>query len=135
MYFLSKLKSLKLKTILTQFYRAVVESVLPNSITVWYDRETVYYKCRLQAEVGNAEMIINTKLPSPETFYINRVKKTTQNILNDVHHLAHIYDNFLPSNRRLKSFFLRGVKDSPKPAVFSPQSVKCYNGTKAIGTS
>ena len=127
MYFLRKLKSLKInKTILTQFYRAVVESVLTNSIIVWYDRATVYYKCRLQSIVRNAERIIDTELPSLESIYVDRMTNKTNKILNDSHHPAHMYFNFLPSNRRLRAF--KGCKRFTKS--FFPQSVKCYNGTR-----
>ena len=79
MYFLRKLRYLNVnKTILIQFYRAVIESVLLNSIFVWYSRATVYYKCRLQSVVRTAESLIGTNLPSLESIYIKRMDKKTK---------------------------------------------------------
>ena len=114
------------KTILIQFYRAVIESVLSNSILVWYSRATVYYKCRLQSVVRNAESLIGINLPSLESIYIQRMEKKTKKILNDAYHPGHIYFNLLPSGRRLRAF--KGCKRFTNS--FFPECVKHYNGTR-----
>ena len=58
--------------------------------------------------VRNAEMIIDTKLASLETIYIDRMKKKT-NILNDDHHPVDIYCNFLLAIRKLSSSFFSSL--------------------------
>ena len=74
LYFLRKLKSFNVNnTILLSFYRAIVESILTSSITVWYDKATVYHKQRIDSVVRQAERIINISLPSIEFIYLNRM--------------------------------------------------------------
>ena len=127
MYFLRKLKSFNVSQyILIQFYRAVVESILTHSIIVWYDKSTVYYKRRMQSVVRCAEKIINTRLPSLESIYIDRMGKKINKILRDQYHPAHPYFHLLPSNRRLRNF--KGCKRLTNS--FFPQAVKLYNGTR-----
>ncbi|KAK9533171.1 hypothetical protein VZT92_008318 [Zoarces viviparus] len=49
MYFLRQLKKFNLsKTMLVHFYRAIIESILCSSITVWYAASTAKDKGRLQ---------------------------------------------------------------------------------------
>ena len=126
---LRQLKSFHVnKNILIQFYRALVESILTQSIIVWYDRATVYYKHKMQSVIRNAEKIINTKLPSLELLYIERMEKKTYKILKDQHHPAHNYFNLLPSNRRLRSY--KGCKRFTNS--FFPAAVNFFNGTRGL---
>ena len=81
------------------FYRAIVESVLTTSITVWFDRSTSQIKSKLQSIVRNAEKIIDTPLPSVEFIYLSRLEATSKKIIKDQFHPAHIYFEPLPSGR------------------------------------
>ena len=90
MYFLRRLRSFRLSTaVLLKFYRAVIESVLTLSITVWYGSTTVADRRRLQRVVKTAETIIGTSLPSVETIYYHRLKKGAAAIIKDSSHPAH----------------------------------------------
>ena len=91
-----KLKSFNVNnTILLSFYRSIVESILTSSITVWYDKASVYHKDRIDSVVRQAERIINISLPSIESIYLNRMTNKTTKILKDKHHPAHDYFQLL----------------------------------------
>jgi len=67
-YFLLQLRKFNLlQELLTQFYSAIIESVLCTSITVWFSSATKFDLKRLQRVVRTAERIIGTTLPSPPT--------------------------------------------------------------------
>ena len=81
LYFLRKLKSFNVnKTILINFYRAIVESVLTTSITVWFDRTTCQIKSKLQSIVRISEKIIGAPLPSLEFIYLSRLEATSRKL-------------------------------------------------------
>ena len=104
MYFLRKLKKFRLnQDILTQFYRAVVESVLTFSIIVWYGSASKSDKEKLQRVVSTAEKIIGCSLPSLETIYKDRVKKRAAKIVKDQSHPANYLFEELPSGRRYRT--------------------------------
>ena len=127
LYFLRKLKSFNVNnTILLSFYRAIVESILTSSITVWYDKATVYHKQRIDSVVRQAERIINTNLPSIESIYLNRMKNKTSKILKEKYHPAYKYFVLLPSNKRMRTFM--GNKRFLNS--FFPQAVKYFNNTR-----
>ena len=55
------------RDILTQFYRAVIESVLTVSITVWYGSTTQAEKNSLDIIVRTASQIVGRQLPCLES--------------------------------------------------------------------
>ena len=129
LYFLRKLKSYNVnKTILINFYRAIVESVLTTSITVWYDNATYKIKYKLQSIVRNAEKIIDAPLPSIEQIYLSRLEATSKKVMKDRFHPAYRYFEQLPSGRRLRAF--KGNKRFINS--FYPQAVKLLNGTRNL---
>ena len=67
MFFLRQLKRFRVsKTILTQFYRTVIESVLTFSITVWFGCASIHNKNMLEGIVKTASKFTGSKLPSAE---------------------------------------------------------------------
>ncbi len=75
MYFLRQLKKFNLpQAHMTQFYSAVIESVLCSSITVWFGSASKSDIRRLQRTVRTAERIIGVHLPSLQDLYYSRVK-------------------------------------------------------------
>ena len=67
MFFLRQLKKFRVsKTILTQFYRTVIESVLTFSITVWFGCASIHNKNMLEGIVKTASKFTGSKLPSAE---------------------------------------------------------------------
>ncbi len=84
MYFLRQLKKFNLpQAHMTQFYSAVIESVLCSSITVWFGSASKSDIRRLQRTVRIAERIIGVHLPSLQDLYYSRVKKRAGNIITD----------------------------------------------------
>ncbi|KAI2647318.1 putative RNA-directed DNA polymerase from transposon BS [Labeo rohita] len=65
LYFLRQLKKFNLpQALMTQFYSAVIESVLCSSITVWFGAASKSDIRRLQRTVRTAERIIGVHLPN-----------------------------------------------------------------------
>ncbi len=82
---------------MTQFYSAVIESVLCSSITVWFESASKPDIRRLQRTVRTAERIIGVHLPSLQDLYYSRVKKWAGNIITDPSHPGHDLFALLPS--------------------------------------
>ncbi len=84
LFFLRQLKKFNLpQAHMTQFYSAVIESVLCSSITVWFGSASKSDIRRLQRTVRTAERIIGVHLASLQDLYYSRVKKRAGNIITD----------------------------------------------------
>ncbi len=121
MYFLRQLKKFNLpQAHMTQFYSAVIESVLCSSITVWFGSASKSDIRRLQRTVRTAERIIGVHLPSLPDLYYSRVKKRAGNIITDPSHPGHDLFALLPSGRRYRSLCTRTSRHknsfSPMPS-------------------
>ncbi|KAI2647223.1 putative RNA-directed DNA polymerase from transposon BS [Labeo rohita] len=100
LYFLRQLKKFNLpQALMTQFYSAVIESVLCSSITVWVGAASKSDIRRLQRTVRTAERITGVHLPNLQDLYISRVKKQAGNIIQDPSHPGHNLFALLPSGR------------------------------------
>ncbi|KAI5102149.1 gastrula zinc finger protein XlCGF28.1-like [Silurus meridionalis] len=107
LYFLrSPKKSYLSPGILTSFYRCIIESILTNSITVWYGGSTV---CELKAlqRVKPAQRITGTQLPATEHLHHGRRLCRAHNIIKDSSHPSHKLFNLLPSRRRYRNLRTR----------------------------
>ena len=71
------------------FYRAVIESVLTFSITVWFGSITQKETLRLNRVVKTASRIIGRDLPSLEILYQQRLLGRATLISQDTSHPAH----------------------------------------------
>ncbi|KAK9513181.1 hypothetical protein VZT92_026739 [Zoarces viviparus] len=81
MYFLRQLNKFNLpKTMLVHFYRAIIESILCTSITVWYAAATAKDKGRLQRIIRSAERVIECNLPSLQDLFTLRSLKRLRSI-------------------------------------------------------
>ncbi|KAK3513377.1 hypothetical protein QTP70_014205 [Hemibagrus guttatus] len=119
LYFLRQLRKFNLpQELLTQFYSAVIESVLCMSITVWFGSATKSDMRRLQRTVRTAERIIGAPLPTLQELYTSRMRKRAQKTTLDPSHL--LFD-LLPSGRRYRAATTRtGTRtvSSPKQSTF-----------------
>ncbi len=103
LFFLRQLKKFNLPPAhMTQFYSAVIESVLCFTITVWFGSASKSDIRRLQRTVRTAERIIGVHLPSLQDLYNSRVKKRAGNIITDHSHPGHNLFALLPSGRRYR---------------------------------
>ena len=108
MFFLRQLKKFRVnKTILTQFYQAVTESVLTFSITVWFGSASIHNKNMLEGIVKTASKITGSKLPSIESIYTTRTLRKATTIISDSTHPAnHLFES-LPSGKQFRSIKTR----------------------------
>ena len=108
MFFLCQLKKFRVnKTILTQFYQAVIESVLTFSITVSFGSARIHSKNMLERIVKTASKITGSKLPSIESIYTTRTLRKATTIISDSTHPAnHLFESF-PSGKRFRSINTR----------------------------
>ncbi|KAL0199214.1 hypothetical protein M9458_007754, partial [Cirrhinus mrigala] len=121
LYFLRQLKKFNLpQALMTQFYSAVIESVLCSSITVWFGAASKSDIRRLQRTVRTAERIIGVHLPNLQDLYISRVKKRAGNIIQDPSHPGHNLFALLPSGRRYRSL---STKTSRHKNSFFPNAI------------
>ena len=124
LFFLRSLSSFKVhKTVLINFYRATIESILTRSILVWFGAVSQKDLAKLNAIIRAAEGIIGTGLPSLHSIFTERARNRTELIMNDTTHPAHLYFQYLRSGRRLRHFtgnkrFLRS---------FFPTAVRNFN--------
>ena len=108
MFFLSQLKKFRVnKTILTQFYWAVTESVLTFSITVWFGSASIHNKIMLEGIFKTASKITGSKLPSIESIYTTRTLRKATTIISDCTHPANHLFKSLPSEKRFRSIKTR----------------------------
>ncbi len=125
MYFLRQLKKFNLpQAHMTQFYSAVIESVLCSSITVWFGSASKSDIRRLQRTVRTAERIIGVHLPSLQDLYYSRVKKRGGNIITDPSHPGHDLFALLPSGRRYRSLCTRTSRHKNS---FFPYAISSLN--------
>ena len=103
LYFLRQLKKLKISTaVMTQFYRAVIESVLSFSITAWYGAVSTGDKRKINRIVKTASRIVGSTLPSLDSLYNLRMKRKVRSIISDSTHPANHLFQLLPSGRRYR---------------------------------
>ncbi len=123
-FFLRQLKKFNLPQVhMTQFYSAVIKSVLCSSINVWFGSASKSDIRRLQRTVRTAERIIGVHLPSLQDLYNSRVKKREGNIVTDPSHPGHNLFALLPSGRRYRSLCTR---TSRHKNIFSPMPSPAY---------
>ncbi|KAF7690822.1 hypothetical protein HF521_011119, partial [Silurus meridionalis] len=127
LYFLRSLKKSHLSPgILTSFYRCIIESILTNSITVWYGGSTVCERKALQRVVKTAQRITGTQLPAIEHLHHSRCLRRAHSIIKDSSHPSHKLFNLLPSRRRYRNLRTRTsrFRDS-----FFPSTITLLNST------
>lgn len=125
LFFLRRLKGLRLSPpIMVQFYRAVIESVLTSSLTVWFASASARAKARLQRVVRAAERIIGCPLPPIMDLYSSRSINRAVKIAADPSHPANSLFNLLPSGKRYRAFL---PKTSRHRHSFFPQAIALLN--------
>jgi hypothetical protein len=127
LYFLRQLKKFGLsKSMLLQFYRCVVESILTFSICVWFGTSTQQQKDRLERVVCTASRIIGCELPSLASIYAKRLLSRSRKIVADTSHPASSLFEQLPSGCRFRS--LRARTNRFRDSTF-PQAVSLLNSS------
>lgn len=103
MFFLRKLKKFRLpRTLMTQFYTAIIESILTHSIITWFPAAAAKDQAKLQRMIQSAERVIGTPLPSLKSLHDTRALRRARKIMADPSHPGHGLFTLLPSGRRLR---------------------------------
>ncbi|KAI3362841.1 hypothetical protein L3Q82_001884 [Scortum barcoo] len=99
-------------SVLTSFYRCVVESVLSSCIIVWHGSScSAVEKKALQRVVKAAQRTVGCSLPTTTDIYTSRCRKRASCIMKDpTHTTAHALFVPLPSGRRLRSIKSRTTR-------------------------
>ena len=125
LYFLRRLRSFRVsQELLVKFYRAVIESVLTFSFTVWYASATAEDRNRLNRIVCTASKIVGCELPSLISLYETRAVKKAKSILNDSGHPASELFRLLPSGKRLRSLKVDSQRSLDS---FYPTAIRLLN--------
>ena len=125
LYFLRQLRKFRVgRAVMLRFYRAVVESILTSSITVWFGNAAQHDRDLLQGVVDTASRIVGCQLPSLEALYSRRMIGRARKIVHDPDHPANHLFEPLPSGRRFRSIRARTsrFRDS-----FFPTAVRTIN--------
>ena len=125
LFFLRTLKGFRLgSAVLVKFYRAVVESVLTLSITVWYGAATAGDKRKLDRVVRTASRITGVDLPSVASIYESRVKRKAMSIIKDTSHPANHKFQLLRSGKRYRSM---AASSERHKSSFYPAAIRTLN--------
>ncbi len=84
-------------------YRAVIESVLTFSLTVWFGSSTVQQRSQICHITQAASKTIGCDLPTIDEIDVSRLQKEGLTILKDPLHPARHLFTPLPSGRRLRA--------------------------------
>uniref|UniRef100_A0A9J7Y2A6 Uncharacterized protein n=1 Tax=Cyprinus carpio carpio TaxID=630221 RepID=A0A9J7Y2A6_CYPCA len=94
-------------SILVNFYRCAIESILTSCITVWYGNCSVADRKALHKVVKTTQRITGTPLPAIEDIQRKCCLRRACSILKDSSHPDHRLFNLLPSGRRFRSLWTR----------------------------
>ena len=123
-HFLRVLKNLHVdQTILSLYYKSIVESILCFTITLWYGKITCKDKNKLKKIVKTASTL-QAKTVTLDELYNNNVMKQVDKIMNNINHPLNCHYTFLRSGRRLA---LPIQHTSRFKNSFVPKSIKLYN--------
>ena len=108
LHFLRQLRNFGLnQTILLQFYRSVIESIIGFGITVWFGGTPSSEKNELERIVRHASRIVCRELPSVASLYCTRLCRRACKIISDTSHPANHLFVLLPSGRRYRAIRTR----------------------------
>ncbi|KAI3365727.1 hypothetical protein L3Q82_000688 [Scortum barcoo] len=111
-------------SVLTSFYRCVVESVLSSCIIVWHGSCSAAEKKALQRMVKAAQRTVGSSLSTTTDIYTSRCRKRASCITKDPTHTAQALFVPLPSGRRLRSIKSRTTRLRNS---FFPEAVRLLN--------
>ena len=126
MYFFRHLNRFGLsQAILTRFYRAVIQSVLSFSITVWFGRASQDDINPIESVVKNASKLIGLNMPSMRSLYRSRSLRKSKCIVQDAYDPANHLVELLPSGKR---YLCIKTKTTRFNNSFYPQALRFLKG-------
>jgi hypothetical protein len=91
------------RNLLVLFYKAIIESIITSSFTVWYGSSDSRTKRKLERVVTKASNITGCDLPSIHSLYLERSLNRANKIIRDTSHPSHDLFQLRPSGRRYRS--------------------------------
>lgn len=124
LFLLRKLRKLELNSkLLSNFYRCTVESILTNSIIVWYGNSTTQDRKALQRVIKTAQLICGVPHPPLQDIYNTHFRKRAHNV-KDRTQPEHTLFTLLPSGRCYRSV---KAKTTRLNNSFYPQAIRLLN--------
>ena len=103
LFFLRQLRKYRLsRTMMTQFYTAIIESILTHSIITWFPAAAARDLIKLQRVIRSAERVIGRPLPSLKSLHNSRALRRARKIMANPSHPGHSLLSLLPSGRRMQ---------------------------------
>ena len=125
LFFLRQLKKFNVShSILTQFYRTAIESILTFSITVWYSSACQKDKDQLERIVRTASNIIGSDMKPIASIHSLRSDRKVMAIVQDTSHPANHLFQPLPSGHRYRAMRARTSRFQNS---FHPQAVRSFS--------
>ena len=125
LYFLRQLRKYRLsRNMMAQFYTAIIESILTNSIITWFPAAAAKDLAKLQRVIRSAERVIGRPLPSLKSLHDSRALRRARKIMADPSHPGHGLLTLLPSGRRLR---LPKATKSRHRQSFFPSAARLLN--------
>lgn len=129
LFFLRQLRKFHLpRTLLVNFYTAIIESIITLAITVWFPAAMSKDKAKLQRVIRSAEKVIGCPLPPLEALFRTRALRRARKIMADPAHPGHSLFAPLPSGRRLRSIKTAKARHSNS---FFPTNIRLLNAAGA----
>ena len=124
MYFVRKLKKCDIdKTIMSMFYKSVVESVIIFGLLNWYGGSSSEARGKVKRIITSARRLGCTA-PSLEDLHLNLMEKKCKHILSDPSHPLRSNFEELPSECRLRTIYCRTERFRRS---FVPAAVRLLN--------
>ncbi len=124
LYFVRKLKYVNVdKTIISLFYKSVLETVMSFCIVCWYSGCTQVEKRKLNRIISSAKRL-GCKTYSLQDLYNSAITKILVHILRDSTHTLFNYFHLLPSGFRLMSIYCRTNRYK---LSFVPTAIRSFN--------
>lgn len=129
-HFVRMLSNIKVdQSILTLFYRSVVESTLTFCITAWFGLIRKTDKCKI-CKITRKARRLGAEVIQLDKLYEDKMIRLLNKILKDANHPLHCYFKFLRSGVRLGSIVQR---TSRMGKSFVPSVVKLFNFKRGRG--
>ena len=133
LFFLRQLKKFKVShSVLTQFYRAAIESILTFSIIVWYSSAYQKDKDHLERIFRTASKIIGSDMKPIASIHSLRSDRKVMAIVQDASHPANHLFQPLPSGCRYRA--MRARTSSFQNSVY-PQAIRSFSKYQCVSDS
>ena len=125
LYFLRKLNEFHVdKTIMSLFYKSVIESIVTFSMITWFSGLTSLELRKVDKVRKQASRIIGLTQDNYVTIYERKLEQMMKTICKDSSHPLHYLVNALPSGRRLRCIICKTSRFSD---TFMPHAIKHCN--------